>query len=92
MLSVDEQEISIGADRRDDYAIMYCSDSTWITKMDKKVKESPELFSVIAETENGKTYRFPKRLISIRNSFRKLTDEQKQAASERLLKIKAKQS
>lgn len=85
-LSVEEQELCINASRNEDFATAYCSDLTWITKFDKLVNKSPELFEVIAETEHGKTYRFPKRLVSIRSSIvtREMTDEQKQLAAERL--------
>ena len=85
-LSIEEQEVCINAMRDEDFAIAYCSDRTWITKMDKLVEKSPNLFEVIAETDYGKTYRFPKRLISIRSSIvsREMTDEQKQLAADRL--------
>lgn len=85
-LSIQEQEICINAMRDEEFATAYCSDRTWITKFDKLVKKSPNLFEVIAETDYGKTYRFPKRLISIRSSIvtREMTDEQKQLAADRL--------
>lgn len=85
-LSIEEQEICINAMRDEEFATIYCSDHTWITKMDKLVEKSPNLFTVIAETEYGKTYKFPKRLISIRSSIvtREMTDEQKQLAADRL--------
>lgn len=85
-LSIEEQEVCINATRGEDFATAYCSDRTWITKMDKLVKKSPNLFEVIAETDYGKTYRFPKRLISIRSAIvsREMTDEQKQLAADRL--------
>ena len=85
-LSLSEQEICINAVRDEEFATAYCSDITWITKFDKLVTKSPDLFEVIAETEYGKTYRFPKRLISIRSSIvtREMTDEQKELASKRL--------
>ena len=85
-LSIEEQEVCINAMRDEDFATAYCSDRTWITKMDKLVEKSPNLFEVIAETDYGKTYRFPKRLISIRSSIvtREFTDEQRQLAAERL--------
>lgn len=85
-LSIEEQELCINAMRDEDFAIAYCSDHTWITKMDKLVEKSPNLFEVIAETDYGKTYKFPKRLISIRSSIvtREMTDEQKQLAADRL--------
>lgn len=83
-LSMQEQELCINSTRDEDFATAYCSDKTWITKFDKLVEKSPELFEVVAETEYGKTYKFPKRLISIRSSIREMSDEQKQIASERL--------
>ena len=85
-LSIQEQEICINAMRDEEFATAYCSDRTWITKMDKLVEKSPNLFEVIAETDYGKTYKFPKRLISIRSSIvtREMTDEQKQLAADRL--------
>lgn len=88
-LLIEEQEICINATRDEDFATIYCSDRTWITKMDKFVKKSPNLFTVIAETDYGKTYKFPKRLISIRSSIvtRELSDEQKQLAAERMKKV-----
>lgn len=85
-LSIEEQELHINASRNEEFATAYCSDRTWITKFDKLVQKSPELFEVISETDFGKTYKFPKRLISIRSSIvvREMTDEQKQLAAERL--------
>lgn len=86
-LSFQEQELHINSSRDEDFATAYCSDKTWITKFDKLVKKAPDLFTVVYETDVGKTYRFPKRLISIRSSIRQMTDEQKKEASERLRKI-----
>ena len=85
-LSIEEQELCINAMRDEDFATAYCSDRTWITKFDKLVEKSPDLFEIVAETDYGKTYKFPKRLISIRSSIvtREMTDEQKELASERL--------
>ena len=85
-LTIEEQEVCINAMRDEDFATAYCSDRTWMTKFDKLVEKSPELFEVIAETDYGKTYKFPKRLISIRSSIvtRELTEEQKHLAAERL--------
>lgn len=85
-LGIEEQELCINAMRDEEFATAYCSDRTWITKMDKLVEKSPNLFEVIAETDYGKTYKFPKRLISIRSSIviREMTDEQKQLAADRL--------
>lgn len=85
-LNIEEQEICINAMRDEEFATAYCSDRTWITKFDKLVEKSPNLFEIVSETDCGKTYRFPKRLISIRSSIvtREMTEEQKQLAAERL--------
>lgn len=85
-LSIEEQEVCINTMRYDEFATIYCSDRTWITKMDKLVEKSPALFEIVAETDYGKTYKFPKRLISIRSSIitREMTDEQKRLAADRL--------
>lgn len=85
-LSLEEQEVHINFGRTDEYATLYTSDSTYITKMDNLVKKSPELYKIIAETSAGKTYMFPKRLISLRSSIvtREYSDEQKQQMAERL--------
>ena len=73
--------------RDEEFATAYCSDTTWITKFDKLVEKSPDLFEVVAETKYGKTYKFPKRLITIRRSIvkREMSEEQKQLATERLM-------
>lgn len=93
-LSLEEQELHISAFRDEDFVTAYCSDTTWITKMDKLVARSPDLFKVIAETDWGKTYKFPKRLLSIRSSIvsRQMTDEQKEQAAERLRLAREKRS
>lgn len=91
-LSIEEQEIHINASRDEDFATAYCSDSTWITKMDKLVKRSPDLFKVIAENDVSKTYQFPKRLISIRSTIKEMSEEQKQAAAERMRKLHSKEN
>ena len=89
-LMSEEQEIHISAGRTEDTATAYCSDSTWITKMDKLVEKSPTLFKVVAEDEVSKTYEFPKKLISIRSCIvkREMTKEQRKAAAERLAKAR----
>lgn len=93
-LSIAEQEFYINSSRDDDFAVAYASDRTWITKLDKLVKKSPDFYEVIAETDYGKTYRFPKKLISLRSSIvsREMTDEEKELATERLKDARAKKA
>jgi hypothetical protein len=71
-------------------------DTTVSNKMDKLCKQFPNTYKLINNiimdgTVVGKEYEFPKKLVSIRQpSSRKLTDEQKKAAGERLKKTKSK--
>lgn len=90
-LSIEEQEFHINASRDGNMATAYCSDSTWITKMDKLVKKSPDLFKVVAENNVSKTYEFPKRLITIRGTIREMSKEQKQAAAKRMRALRLNQ-
>jgi len=83
----DEQETVVTYSRNDDKAVIYTTDSTVMTKLDKmggvykRVKESKESGVVVAVT-----YEAPKRLISFRSKImrRNLTDEQRKALSERM--------
>ena len=70
-----EQETVVNFGRTDDYAIVYTSDSTQMTKLDKKVKENPNVWSVIEEIKDrygnlvAKKYKVPKKLISFRSTI-----------------------
>lgn len=76
MIPKSEQEMHICAMRSEAQAYLYCSDVTWITKMDKLVANNPSLFTVHSEDTYGKTYKFPKRLITIRSKIREVPPEQ----------------
>lgn len=91
-LNVSEQETSISFARDSDICTVYTSDSTIMTKLDKLAKsnESPhwrlkEEHRLINGELVGKTYETHKRLISFRAniSTREMSEEQKEAASER---------
>ena len=88
-----EQEICINAMRDEKFATIYASDSTYITKLDKLCKESPDMYSLIEDTGRGKKYLLKdKTLISFRAKKRELTDEQKKQAAERMRKYQASKS
>lgn len=75
------------------FATIYASDSTYITKLDKLCKESPNMYSLIQDTDRGKKYLLKdKTLISFRAKKRELTDEQKKQAAERMRKYQASKS
>lgn len=88
-----EQEICVNAMRDEKSATIYASDSTYITKLDKLCKESPDMYSLIEDTGRGKRYSLKdKTLISFRARKRELTDEQKKQAAERMRKYQASKS
>lgn len=89
-VSISEQEVSINFMRDEDYATIYTSDTTYMTKLDKLCKTSPDMYSLTADTGRGKTYRVEdKTLISFRAKKRELSEEQKIAAGERMRKYQA---
>ena len=85
-----EQELHISWMRDEDFANIYASDTTQITRLDKLCKESPTMYQLIEDTCRGKIYRCnDKDLISFRKKKRELTEEQKEAAGERMRKYQA---
>lgn len=89
-VSLSEQEVCINFMRDEDYATIYTSDTTYMTKLDKLCKANPDMYSLIADTGRGKTYRVEdKTLISFRAKKREMSDEQKIAAGERMRQLQA---
>lgn len=69
--------------RDEDFATIYTSDTTYMTKLDKLCKTSPDMYSLITDTGRDKIYRVEdKTLISFRAKKRELFGEQKIAAGE----------
>jgi hypothetical protein len=89
-VSIPEQEVCINFMRDEDFATIYTSDTTYMTKLDKLCKTSPDMYSLLSDTGRGKTYRVEdKTLISFRAKKREMSDEQKIAAGERMRKYQA---
>lgn len=89
-VSISEQETSILYMRDENFAKIYTSDSTQITRLDKLCETSPKYYSLIADTGRGRTYRLSdKSLISFRAKKKEMTDEQRKAAGERMKKYQA---
>lgn len=83
-VSIAEQEVCINWMRDEEFATIYTSDTTQMTRLDKLCKTSPDMYSLIANTGRGKTYRIEdKGLISFRSKKREMSDEAKEAASQR---------
>ncbi len=98
-----ERYVCIGFDDSSNMAECTVFSKPWITKLDKLCKQFPNKFKMTGEqmfdgVVEGKEYEFPKSLITIRQPTKrkKMTEEQKQAASDRMKKMheakKAKKS
>ena len=91
-LSIEEQETHVNFNRNDDKAIVYTSDTTTMTKLDKLVTvEETEwkLESVWRHSDGdivGKTYSCPKSFISFRTKrvVRELSEEQRMVLAQRM--------
>lgn len=92
-ISKEEQEITIQASRNQKFANVYVTDRTYMTKLDKMVEKDPQHYKVTKEHKIqgeviGKTYQFPKKLISFRNGsvVREMSEEQKKKVGEGLVR------
>ena len=87
---ISEQEVHISFMRDKRFAIIYTSDTTYMTKLDRLCKTSPDMYSLLSDTGRGKTYRVEdKTLISFRAKKREMSEEQKIAAGERMRQYQA---
>lgn len=97
-IPTDEQETVITIRRDRSAALVWTSDSTMITKLDKLCNSSPDYYKlidtgVIEGTIVNKEYKITdKTLISFRSSKtkRQLTDDQRQAIAERFKNIRSR--
>lgn len=76
---LEEQETSISIMRTSDKAEIYTSDSTMIYRLDKKCKEYPDTWKCISIERSfgeivAKVYSCPKKLVSLRNCVRTLSN------------------
>lgn len=94
MNSVSEQETIIQFSRDEDFATIWTSDTTVMTKLDKH-SDTYDLIDV-GKHSNGsilsKTYKCDKKLVSFRSkrTRREMTDEQKEVLRERMSTIQRK--
>lgn len=49
-VSISEQEVCINFMRNENFATIYVSDTTYMTKLDKLCKTSPDMYSLVADT------------------------------------------
>ena len=82
-----EQETIINFNAGDQTATIYTRDPAVMRKVDALVIEFPDTFKCIGETDIDKTYEMPKSFVSYRKP-RRLSEEQREAARERIYAIK----
>ena len=85
-LSRYEQETIINFNAGEDMATVYTRDPAVMRRLDALVIEFPEVYRCIGATDIDKTYEMPKSFVSYRKP-RKLTDEQREQARERMNKL-----
>lgn len=98
-MSMEKSERFFSLGFEDDSNICHCTslNKSWTTKLDKLCKQFPKEFKMVNEiifdgVVEGKEYEFPKNLITIRTpKKREVSEEQKQAARERMKKMKAEE-
>ena len=86
-LSREEQETIVNYNDAEQIATVYTRDKTVMRRLDALVIEYPEHYRLIGETDIDKTYEMPKSAVNYRKP-RRLSEEQRQAARERLERIK----
>lgn len=87
-----EQETHISYMRDEEFAKVYTSDTTQMTKFDKRCKEFPDMWKCVSDDGYGKSYICKdKSMISARGkkTKRTLTEEQREAARKRLAERRA---
>ena len=78
-----EQETIISFNAGEQTATVYTRDPAVMRKVDALVIEYPDTYKCIGETDIDKTYEMPKSFVSYRKP-RRLSDEQREAARERM--------
>ena len=82
-----EQETIVNFNAEEPDAIVYTRDKAVMRQLDALVTEYPDIFKCIGETDIDKTYEMPKSFVSYRKP-RRLSEEQREAARERIYAIK----
>lgn len=84
----DEQETVIQFDRNSDTCTVYTTDSTMMTKLDKKYKRVKQDYA--NKKPIAAYYEFDKKLLSFRSKRKTMTmnEEQKKASAKRLKKLR----
>ena len=81
-----EQETIVNYNAAEQTATVYTRDKTVMRRLDALVKDFPDHYRLIGETDIDKTYEMPKSFVSYRKP-RRLSVEQREAARERINSI-----
>ena len=85
LVPVYEQETHISYMRDEQFAKVYTSDTTQMTRYDKLCKQYPDMWSCVSDDGYSKSYMCKdKKMISARGQKRKISDKQKEAFSKRM--------
>jgi hypothetical protein len=83
-----EQETIVNFNAAEDTASVYTADPVYMRKLDKLCEREPASYKLVKQDKDGKWYEMPKRLVRFATT-RIMTDEQKEAAAERMRKMQA---
>ena len=87
-----EQETHISYMRDEEFAKVYTSDTTQMTKFDKRCKDFPDMWTCVSDDGYSKSYICKdKSMISARGQKRKISDKQKEAFSKRMKLLRESQ-
>lgn len=81
-----EQETIINFNAGEQTATIYTRDRTVMRKLDRLVAEFPDTYKLTGQTDIDKTYSMPKSHVNYRKP-RKLSDEQREQARQRMLLV-----
>ena len=88
-ISREEQETIVNYNAAEQTATVYTRDKTVMRRLDALVIDFPDYYRLIGETDIDKTYEMPKSFVSYRKP-RRLSEEQREAARERVKALKSK--
>lgn len=86
----DERETIIRYDDASDECLIYTCNRALITRLDRYCQSNPKQWKLYDQDEYSKTYRTTKKLLTIREKSvkKEMTQEQRQAASDRLKRMR----
>ena len=81
-----EMETVVNYNAGEQTATVYTRDKSVMRKLDRLVADYPDIYKLLRQTDNDKTYSMPKSYVTYRKP-RKLNDEQREQARRRMAKL-----